>query len=202
MKPHDLLLISSWGDLQTSDYEDIPEWVKTSLSTSPIVVVRWGTTSGVKIPVGIRGSNKAQRYAAYIMPTSVKAHYRPADLTKLGPEYLHLSEAKRTFKGLKSLFDDALEWGPAGSVGFEMVSGQKVTTLDSDFDIVITPQETLGIDEARTLLEKLSTFSMFIDAQVLLPVGAFSLREWAKGRGVLLKTANLPQLVDDPWRWI
>lgn len=200
MKPHDLLLISSWVELQTNDNEDIPEWVKTSLSISPIVVVRWGTTFGGKIPVGIRGSNKAQRFAAYIMPASVKTHYRPADLTKLGPEYLHLSEAKRTFKGLKLLFDDVLEWGPAGSVGFEMVSGQKVMTLDSDFDIVITPQETMGIDEALILVEKLNKFSMFIDAQVLLHVGTFSLREWAKGRGVLLKTADNPKLVDNPWR--
>ncbi|GAB3051863.1 malonate decarboxylase holo-ACP synthase [Virgibacillus ainsalahensis] len=198
MKPHDLLVISSWKELQTGN-KDIPEWIKTSLDISPIVVVRWGGTIGEKIPVGVRGFTKSQRFATYIMPASVKTHYRPLDLTKLEPEYLHLPQVKKTFKDLKLLLNDVLEWGPAGSIGFEMVSGRKVTTLNSDFDIVITPQKPIGIDESRVLLEQFKNFPMFIDAQVILPVGAFSLREWARGKGVLLKTAVRPQLVEDPW---
>ncbi|MBB6450783.1 phosphoribosyl-dephospho-CoA transferase [Geomicrobium halophilum] len=198
-EPNNLLIISSWKDLQTSENEYIPQWVKDSLAVAPIVVVRRAKTFKENIPVGVRGFYRSQRFAAYISPNSVKACYQPNDVLEFGSKSLHLPQAKKILRELGLLFNDDMEWGPAGSAGYEMVSGEEVMTRRSDFDIVITPHKTLGVNEARILVQQLDSFPMYVDAQVMISQGAFSLREWARGEGVLLKTADGPRLVEDPW---
>ncbi|WP_246476655.1 malonate decarboxylase holo-ACP synthase [Salicibibacter cibi] len=199
MEPHDLLVISSWKDLQTKKNEPIPMWVKTSLDTAPIVVVRRAKTFANNIPVGVRGCKRRERFATYVSPQSVKILYRPSDLLQLGSEYLYLPQARVTFQKIQSLFDQKLNWGPAGSAGYEIASRQIIMNAESDFDIVIDPHKPLGIKEAQTLVEKMDFFPMYVDTQVKVSRGSFSLREWAKGKEVMLKSTNGPLLVNDPW---
>ena len=95
-------------------------------------------------------------------------------------------------------------WGPTGSVGFELATGDPVVQPTSDLDLLIRLPEWIGRDTAQALLGTLSTHAaqtgVRLDAQLETPAGAVSLAEYAGStRRVLLRNGGEPILVDDPW---
>jgi len=99
-----------------------------------------------------------------------------------------------------------LVWGPTGSVGFELATGQPVVQAGSDLDVLIRLPEWIGRDTGQSLLRTLSTQAaqagVRIDAQLETPGGAVSLAEYAGStRRVLLRGSGEPVFVDDPWAW-
>ncbi|HEY5585251.1 MAG TPA: phosphoribosyl-dephospho-CoA transferase MdcG domain-containing protein [Ruminiclostridium sp.] len=98
-----------------------------------------------------------------------------------------------------------LEWGPTGSVGFEIVTSHKVTTKQSDLDLIIKPKLPLSVEEARQLLSDLREEFIivnhtYVDISVQTEKGWIALQEYANGSGIyLIKTETGEALVQDIW---
>ena len=72
---------------------------------------------------------------------------------------------------------------------------------DSDLDLLLRTEHPLPRSEARPLLQLLERRACRVDLQLETPLGGVALREWAgDGARVLVKTADGPRLVGDPWQ--
>jgi phosphoribosyl-dephospho-CoA transferase len=98
--------------------------------------------------------------------------------------------------------DLTLPWGPGGSVAFELASGRKVTTVESDLDLVIRAKQRIGVEEARFLLDRTLGLEANIDVRVETPVCGFALEEYvlASSGKILLRYADDVRLGEDPWQ--
>jgi phosphoribosyl-dephospho-CoA transferase len=203
---HDLLRISGMTDVAGVGEEQFPPWVKVSLEIAPFVVVRRANPIGGMIPIGIRGSSRSQRFAAYLRVESVLRRVTPEQLTE---SYSSCGNARReSIPALKAwaeirvkLSNFSLAYGPTGSVGFELASGLPTATANSDLDLLIRAPERLSMESARELMTIFSKSACRVDAQFETPRGAVSLAEYASGQSpLLLRQDGGPALVDDPWR--
>jgi phosphoribosyl-dephospho-CoA transferase len=93
-----------------------------------------------------------------------------------------------------------LLWGPAGSVGFELASGHKITTETSDLDLVIRAAEQIGVEEAKFLLDRTLGLEAKIDVRVETPVCGFALEEYVSATKILLRYPDGVRLGENPWR--
>lgn len=203
--PHDLLVVSG-AEVLTGD--EPPAWVREALTRAPLVVVRRARIENDLIPVGVRGSHRGERAAAFLPEGRV---------TKLiHPEYLVANQAWRTtpraaelphftvLNMVASLMDPTgLTWGPVGGTGFELASGYPCLTQASDIDLVFRAPAPFPRDWADDLHAALSKLPIRIDVQVEVPAGAIALAEYASGaRQIVLRSEKGPRLVVDPWEEI
>ena len=209
MRAHDLLQISGVADLVYVGSE-LPEkrcplWVERSLQEAPFVVVRRANLFDGMIPVGVRGSLRQQRSAAYLAPESIRNRITPE---KLAANRGWLANGRtEEIPGLKvlagieeMLANSPLAYGPTGSIGFELASGLPAATSTSDLDLLIRAPERLPMPVAQELITVFSGSPCRVDAQLETPRGAISLTEYARGQTPLLLRQNGgPVLVDDPW---
>jgi phosphoribosyl-dephospho-CoA transferase len=203
VKPHDLLRVKDITQLITISTE--PEWVKEELTLAPYVVVRRAPIENGKIPVGIRGKSRDQRFAAFLKWNAVAEHVAPEQFVsqkawKKSPRY-HQIHALRVLDLVDEIFlSYQLSWGPTGSVGFELASGMPTVTAKSDVDIVVRAPDFLSVETAKKIVRELSHFPVRIDPQIETPNGAISLIEYSRGENpILLRTAEGPQLIANPW---
>jgi phosphoribosyl-dephospho-CoA transferase len=96
----------------------------------------------------------------------------------------------------------SLPWGPAGSVGFELATGRQVTTDASDLDLVIRAKQRIGVEKARSILDRTLGLETKVDVRVETPVCGFSLEEYASvgPANVLLRYPDGVRLGEDPWQ--
>lgn len=206
---HDLLQISELSDLVYVGWELLPLstrlWVERSLQEAPFVVVRRANLFDGMIPVGVRGSLRKQRFAAYLAPESIRNRITPEQLTPVrgwlanarGEEIPALKVLARLEEELP---DFPLTYGPIGSIGFELASGLPIATSTSDLDLLIRATERVSMQLAQELVTIFSGSPCRVDAQLETPRGAVALTEYASGqRPLLLKQDDGPVLVDDPW---
>jgi phosphoribosyl-dephospho-CoA transferase len=206
---HDLLQISELSDLVYVGWELLPLstrlWVERSLQEAPFVVVRRANLFDGLIPVGVRGSLRKQRFAAYLAPESIRNRITPEQLTPVrgwlanarGEEIPALKVLARLEEELP---DFPLTYGPIGSIGFELASGLPIATSTSDLDLLIRATERVSMQLAQELVTIFSGSPCRVDAQLETPRGAVALTEYASGqRPLLLKQDDGPVLVDDPW---
>jgi phosphoribosyl-dephospho-CoA transferase len=202
--------IKGFGDDRTtgdSPGERCPLWVEHSLQEAPFVVVRRAKLLEGMIPVGVRGSLRSQRYAAYLGPESIRNRITPEQLLR-AQEWLTnaRSEEVLALKVLadleEKLLNFPLTYGPIGSIGFELASGYPMATSASDLDLLIRVPERLSMQLAQELVTIFSGNPCRVDAQLETPRGAAALTEYASGqRPLLLRQDNGPVLVDDPWEF-
>jgi phosphoribosyl-dephospho-CoA transferase len=204
VRPHDLLRLS--GDAGLCHVEgSIPAWVTTSLTRAPWVVVRQARAPGGLIPVGVRGSARAERFAALLAPDAVGARVTPEDLIA-ERVWHHMPRARRLgplqdLDTVDELFSSlSLVWGPTGSVGFELATGVATASSTSDLDVVVRAPEPWPLESAREIADHLDRLPTCVDAQLDTPAGAVMLNEYARGERVLLRTPEGPRLTWDPWR--
>jgi phosphoribosyl-dephospho-CoA transferase len=203
VRPHDMLRLSSGVGLRYA--ESAPTWVPTSLARAPWVVVRRARGPAGFIPVGVRGSTRAERFAALLAPEAVAARVTPEDLIA-ERVWHHMPRALRmgpirVLDAVDELFSSlGLVWGPTGSVGFELATGVAAAGTASDLDVVVRAPEPWPLESAREIADHLNGLSVRVDAQLDVPVGALSLAEYARGGRVLLRTPDGPRLTWDPWR--
>jgi phosphoribosyl-dephospho-CoA transferase len=198
---------SFWRDRMNVDSpEDLcPPWVEHSLREAPLVVVRRAKSFAEIIPVGVRGSLRNQRFAAFLAPVSIRRRITPEQLSATRGRLSHARIEE--IAGLKvlavieeQLASFSLAYGPTGSIGFELASGLPTATSASDLDLLIRAPERLPIQLAQELVSIFSGRRCRVDAQLETPRGAVSLTEYASGqRPLLLRQGGGPILVDDPW---
>lgn len=180
-----------------------PQWIEESLRRSPFVVVRRGRVTGQEIPVGVRGRQRNQRWATFCHPRFVKGILAPPQLLRRTVPILR-ANAIPAFRALK-IFKDRwtdLErpWGPGGSIGFELATGNLVATPGSDLDIVIYADRRMAADEARFFYALTVELPAVADIRVETPLCGFSLAEYAQASTeILLRTPVGHFLGNDPW---
>jgi phosphoribosyl-dephospho-CoA transferase len=203
VRPHDLLRLADGTGL--SHEGSVPAWVPTSLARAPWVVVRRARAPAGLVPVGVRGSTRAQRFAALLAPDAVAARVTPEDLVA-ERVWHHIPRARRVgsllvLDAVDELFSSlGLVWGPTGSVGFELATGVAAAGTASDLDVVVRTPEPWPLEGAREIADHLNRLPARVDAQLDVPAGAMSLAEYARGGRVLLRTPDGPTLTRDPWR--
>ena len=195
-RPHDLL----WGMTPAQLPADAPAWAVAVLAAGQPVVVRRARVAAGLVAVGLRGATRDQRLAA-LMPVEAIAH-------RLAPEELlgrRATEDLPVFRVLAELRPllDALghAWGVTGSAGFQLATGLPTAHPDSDLDLLLRAGRPLPRSEARPLLLLLEGRACRVDLQLETPLGGVALGEWAGGAArVLVKAAEGPRLVSDPWQ--
>jgi len=174
LEAHDLL----WG--MTVDFlaEDAPLWVKEVLQRGDPVVVRRAITSVDQVAVGVRGQFRHQRYAGQMPRSAISRQLKPESLTHVDTkQFEHLAERLQTIFSIMKNFSGC--WGYTGSFGFELATGVKTVTQQSDIDLLIRAEQPF---EKKQAIELLETF------------------QWARNSGkVLLKRADGAVLVENPW---
>ena len=156
--PHYLLRVNATEVILVNDRDDqcAPSWVFRELGKTSLVVVRRGAVTRDRIPVGIRGPERSQRWAALCPPSAIQQIITPTDLLK------RFGNNKRFARlaGLSCLGSLGVDWrwlthscwGPGGSVGFELATGKRTTIPRSDLDIVIYANEHLSRSDAQRFL--------------------------------------------------
>ena len=202
VRTHDLLEIDAKQLI--SSQPSAPQWVEDNLRQTPFVVGRRGPVTGQEIPIGVRGTERNQRWAGFCHPKLVKSVLTPSQLlTRAIPtSRANAIPALRALDVLKERWmESVLPWGPGGSVGFELASGRHVVTPESDLDIVIYAERRMAAEETKSLCDRAMNLPVVVDIRVETPVCGFSLKEFA-GRGpaaILLRVPGGIVLAKDPW---
>ncbi len=97
-----------------------------------------------------------------------------------------------------------MRWATPGALparrGFQLATGLPTAHPDSDLDLLLRAEHPLPRSEARPLLQLLEGRACRVDLQLETPLGGVALGEWAGGAArVLVKAAEGPRLVSDPW---
>jgi phosphoribosyl-dephospho-CoA transferase len=204
VSPHDLLRIGCAADLRSA--HALPAWVHASLERACWVVVRRSLPDEGMVPIGVRGTSREQRFAAYLPIEAILDRVTPEQLVRHGA----LRGIRRptdipAFQGLdlvcQIMSDFDLPWGPTGSVGFEIVTGFPAATAQSDLDLLIRAPYELSRDLCRQVWARLSErFPARIDALIQTGAGAIALVEYAHGDlPILFRSSTGPKLVYRPW---
>jgi len=205
LKPHDLLRLKDINHIIA--YTPIPKWVEESLIKAPFVVVRRVTSMQDMVPVGIRGTVRSERFAAFISYDNIAERITPYQLildwnwykSRLREEVPALGVLPK----VKQIFQDfhGMTWGPGGSVGFELASGLPTASSSSDLDVVMY-LDSITVETANDIVKNLSELPVRIDVQLETHKGAVSLQEYANGASpLLLRTENGPYLVERTEIW-
>ncbi|MBD1379431.1 malonate decarboxylase holo-ACP synthase [Metabacillus arenae] len=195
LNPHDLLEINNVTDL--TSFTPFPEWVEKSIAAAPFVVVRRAQAGAGKVAVGVRGTQRNERFAAFLTVDRIVRRITPE---QLAVERKWVKQQKNIFQCLDQINElmnnYSLVWGPAGSVGFELASDKETTTKTSDIDIVIRFTNLLTKKLASELEAELNKITICVDVQVETEYGAFSLNEYAASgdKPILVRTMNGPLL--------
>lgn len=193
--PHDLV----WVTDRKALIGEAADWVDCVWSpASPVVVRRDAARNGL-IPVGIRGNTRSERCALWLHPDCVTRRVAPESL----PEQLTDAPSLPPVIAARQLHAESWPfiWGITGSCGFSLATQRCVMTPESDLDILIRCPAPLPTSLFDAWIRLLSACPCRVDTQMDTGNGAFSLNEWLKGEGVLIKTDRRPLLVKNPWAW-
>ncbi|MDM5198223.1 malonate decarboxylase holo-ACP synthase [Fictibacillus enclensis] len=203
IRTHDLIRVDDISKLVC--LTEVPEWVTGELTDKPFVVVRRAAGLEGRVPVGIRGETRSQRFGCFLPEEECSIVISPEQLAKEKPwkqtdRRLSIVAIEVLDRVDELMTSEEMIWGPTGSVGFELASGLDTAHAGSDLDLVIRSDQQLQMEKAKRLIQELSQFPVHIDVQLETGKGACSLAEYSRGQdSLLLKTVNGPMLVKDPW---
>ena len=201
MRPHDLLRLK---DGATVIADDQPAWMAASLRRANVVVVRRESLRGDRVPVGVRGHTREQRFAAHVHTSDID--------TVITPEALAQSLAWRAaprrtlaiFRAMdhvaRAAADLSLAWGPGGSVGFELATGVPTVAESSDLDLIVRPTPDHLAHHLQAFRNAVAVLGPRMDTVIEAACGSAALDEWlVSPQRVLIKTMNGPQLGAFAW---
>jgi phosphoribosyl-dephospho-CoA transferase len=202
VRTHDLLEIDAKRFI--SSHTCTPEWVVNNLHRTPFVVVRRGLATWPVVPVGVRGVDRNQRWAATCAFNLVKSILAPPQLLRRSvpksredaiPAFRALNLMKQRWRDLD------YPWGPGGSIGFELAAGMNIAQPESDLDLVIYAAARITGQMAKSLDLQTQDVPAAVDVRVEAPLCSFSLKEYASQNPgkILLRTPTGMMLGIDPW---
>ncbi|MDV6378576.1 malonate decarboxylase holo-ACP synthase [Sporosarcina sp. GW1-11] len=195
VNPHDLLEIACQSDLIS--FSPQPDWVGLSLDRAPFVVVRRARSAEGLISVGVRGEKRNERFAAFLPSNRIVKRVTPEQLA-FEKKWRERPESLFTYVEEVSYLMEkfSLNWGPTGSVGFELASDKETVTEASDVDVIIRADSRLTKELCQQLMVELRKVPVALDVQVEISEGAFSLSEYASTRDgkIILRTMDGPIL--------
>jgi phosphoribosyl-dephospho-CoA transferase len=192
VRVHDLLRLRDPGALRWDGAA--PAWVRDALGAAPWVVVRRAAARGAWLAVGVRGSARAQRAAAWLDAAGVLCLREPPALRARAGLLAPARAQLPVFAALRSLErawreHGPMHWGPGGSVGFELASGVATAGPHSDLDVVVRCERAPSTARARAWLRALPHDAPArIDVLLEWPAGGAALAEFAAGGPYLLRT--------------
>ena len=195
-RPHDLLRLTSDAVVLPAE---APSWVHASLSGLPWVVVRRAAAPAGLVPVGVRGAVRAERYAMTVPDSVVEETITPEQLCgPQSPDERDLPALVTLRAARPHLNRTGLSWGPTGSVGFEIATGHRTVTDDSDLDLLVRVDRM-----ASEVLQRLSLLHVAlrsgparVDCQVDIPAGAVALAEiMSSSSRVMVRASGGPRLI-------
>jgi phosphoribosyl-dephospho-CoA transferase len=204
LRPHDLLEAREPAAIVPE--APAPAWVGAVLARAPLVVVRRHPPTADAVPVGLRGDSRDARWAGWLATGAVARCIAPEDLSRSrlwqasprSGELPHFSVLAAIHAALDG---QDLAWGPTGSAGFELASGQPCLRPDSDIDLVIRADQGLPMERATDLATRFAGAEVRIDAQIDTALGTVALVEYARRpASILVRTPAGPRLIDNPWR--
>ena len=192
-RPHDLLRIESGAPL----CRGAPAWVRAALRAAPWVVVRRDRCTPDRVPVGIRGAERWQRYPTEVSIATIAETLSPPDLLGRADSLPDLPAAQALHQAVDVLARTELRWGPGGSVGFTLASGVCAITPDSDLDLVLTVQRVPPRRMLAAVHEALRALPARVDVQLDLPMGGIAVEDLlSEADRVLVRTPDGPVLTD------
>lgn len=190
MNVHDIVYLDSNQAINSS--ETIPNWVLNEKTANTIAVVRRMKTLDHIVPIGFRGANRSERFAALTTKDSIRRVITAEEATHGIPPHSH----EETIDYLRDLFKD-IRWGIGGSIGFTMATGIQACTEYSDVDIVLYEERFAALQPLQHLHEKIQISAHAIDVQVeFANLGACMLNELVTSSTVLLRTGTGVLLMD------
>lgn len=215
LETHTLVRIRGPRVLVVDSKSDPPDWAAESLRRAPWVVIRRAQLKGGLVPVGVRGERRHERLAAWLSPDDALECVTPRELisTRAWARAAAAHAARhRTIAALavrdpleRIMGEHGLEklWGPGGSVGFELVTGEPTATPDSDLDLVVeTGRSGLIAADALSLLKALAALPARVDVLLETPRGAIALSEYVRAscgsnrHSFVLRTPAGPRLIE------
>jgi phosphoribosyl-dephospho-CoA transferase len=134
---HDLLLVKSPTIEEACIVK--PTWVTPALAKYPWVVARRAVSPEDRIAVGVRGQERQQRWGGFVRKDQIVKMVAPwylrSGLANTVRLCLPAMQALRFLEIELPSFSN--NWGPRGSVGYELASRAPVVTRESDLDLVI-----------------------------------------------------------------
>jgi phosphoribosyl-dephospho-CoA transferase len=206
MNPHDLIKIKKEEDLSTD--LPLPAWVSEALNLAPFVVVRRSHSPDGKIPVGVRGRERGQRFPAWLPEKKAVAVITPYSLmVSVNSNRINSSDAPAAIRSLRRvtplLQSTGYRWGPTGSVGFELAANTTTVKEDSDLDILIDLPAFIPILSATRLMEDLQKRTLVrLDVQLNTPLGSLALADYISAGKVLVKGNSGPVLLHRNTLWL
>jgi phosphoribosyl-dephospho-CoA transferase len=203
---HSLLRIAAAKTLLWEDDGAAPDWAASALQRLGWVVMRRQLPRPGLLPVGIRGIFRSQRAPAWLPLDAVHECLTPrmlADRADWRQLNLCSSPAVAVLNQVELILAAhglAGAWGPGGSVGAELASGVVCTSATSDLDLIVYTATRLGAREAAALHAALAVVPVHVDTLLETPQGGVALADLIGGvERKLLRTAQGPRLVRDPW---
>ncbi|WP_430612588.1 malonate decarboxylase holo-ACP synthase [Enterococcus sp. DIV0876] len=195
-RAHDIVLLEK----EVLDTFDVPEWFQPS-KVIYATVRRGIPTNPSYLPVGLRGTARAQRFGFEAPCNMIKRTIHPWDLIykeSFRKQAIADFPAYRQYREARSLLRDC-NWGVGGSLGFELATQQPTVNESSDFDLLLYADEPARIP--YTILRENHAFFDKLDTQVITPKGGFALKEYLRDpeKKILLKTDEGPKLTTELW---
>jgi phosphoribosyl-dephospho-CoA transferase len=198
---HDLLLVKSTRIEEACIAE--PTWVRPALEKYPWVVARRAISPEGRIAVGVRGQERQQRWGGFMREDQMAKVISPWHLRSGLANTVRLSlPAMQSLLFLEiELASLSNDWGPGGSVGYELASRAPVVTGESDLDLVVSAPDRFDRDFAQHLLKKIVLTPARVDVRIETPWCGFSLEEYVRrnSENLLVRTSTGPRLATDPW---
>lgn len=173
-----------------------PDWVHSTASSLQYGVVRRMPITNQKVPIGLRGVTRDQRFGTFIHENNIIEVIKPTSLVSRidqfqGQNYYYsLERIREEFNKLK------VSWGPTGSVGFELATSIMVTSPNSDIDLSIY-LDKIENDILKEVGDFIVTLNQRIDVQIEVPMlGAVLLQDYLNNKetGFIVRTQYGPQI--------
>jgi phosphoribosyl-dephospho-CoA transferase len=216
LETHTLVRIRGPRAIATASGADLPAWAAESLRRAPWVVIRRAHLQEGLVPVGVRGEARDERLAAWLSPDDALEYVTPQGLVSTGA-WTRAAAADAVRHGAiaalavrdsveRIMHEHGLEklWGPGGSVGFELASGEPAVTASSDLDLVVEiVRPEIIASSAPSLWNALAALPVRADVLLETPRGAIALSEYVRVRAgdkdrhsLVLRTRTGPCLIE------